>query len=86
MTGWQAGCLSVCYIVSTVIQGLTILNNPLYTPERWHGALMVWAIAAFCVTVSTAAVKKLPGLQIAVCLIHILGLFAVVIPLWVLSP
>ncbi|KAL8969243.1 MAG: hypothetical protein Q9183_002093 [Haloplaca sp. 2 TL-2023] len=84
--GWQAGYLSVCFIVGTVIQGLVILNNPSYIPERWHGTLMVWAITAFCVIVNTAAVKKLPGLQVAVSLIHILGLFAVVIPLWVLSP
>lgn len=86
MTGWQAGLLSIAFIVGTVIQGLVVLNNSTYIFERWHGTLLVWAIIAFCAVFNTAVAKKLPVLEILVLVVHIVGLFAIVIPLWVLSP
>lgn len=85
MTGWQAGVLSVSFIVGTVIQGLIVLNNPTYTFERWHGTLLAWAVAVFCVLFNTVGAKVLPTVQIVVSTLHFLGLFAVIIPLWIFS-
>lgn len=86
MTGWQAGLLSVGFIVGTIIQGLIVLNNPTYVFERWHGTLLVWAITAFCVIFNTVLAKRLPAVEGVVLTIHIMGLFAVIVPLWILSP
>ncbi|KAL8650363.1 MAG: hypothetical protein Q9210_003868, partial [Variospora velana] len=85
MLGWQAGLLSVGFVVGTVIQGLIVLNNPTYTFERWHGTLLVWAMTLFCVTFNTVGAKVLPIIQIVVCTMHFLGFFAVIVPLWVFS-
>ena len=85
MTGWQAAVLSVSFIIGTVIQGLIVLNNPIYAFVRWHGTLLVWAVAMFCVLFNTVGAKVLPIVQIVVCTLHFLGLFAVLIPLWIFS-
>jgi choline transport protein len=86
MTGWQAGLLGSTFIVGTVIQGLIILNSPTYVPERWHGTLIVWAIVMFCVVFNTFLAKRLPAVEGIVLIIHMMGLFAVAVPLWILSP
>ncbi|KAL8901293.1 MAG: hypothetical protein Q9207_005279 [Kuettlingeria erythrocarpa] len=85
MTGWQAALLSVSFIVGTVIQGLIVLNNPTYVFERWHGTLLTWAVAMFTVLFNTVGAKVLPTVQVFVCTLHFLGLFAVIIPLWIFS-
>ncbi|KAL8970328.1 MAG: hypothetical protein Q9197_003860, partial [Variospora fuerteventurae] len=66
MLGWQAGLLSVGFIIGTVTQGLIVLNNPSYAFERWHGTLLVWAMTIFCVTFNTVGAKILPIIQIVV--------------------
>ncbi|KAL9594593.1 MAG: hypothetical protein Q9219_006953 [cf. Caloplaca sp. 3 TL-2023] len=66
--------------------GLIVLNNPTYVYERWHGTLLVWAITAFCVLFNTVLAKRLPAVEGVVLTIHIMGLFAVIVPLWILSP
>ena len=86
MLGWQAGLLSVGFVVGTVIQGLIVLNNPSYVFERWHGTLLVWAITGFCVIFNTLLAKRLPAIEGVVLIIHMAGLFAVIVPLWILSP
>ncbi|KAI4106121.1 MAG: hypothetical protein LQ339_003118 [Xanthoria mediterranea] len=86
MTGWQAGLLSVGFLVGTIIQGLIVLNDATYTFERWHGTLLVWAVTSFCVIFNTYLAKRLPAVEGVVLTIHVMGLFAIIVPLWVLSP
>ena len=86
MMGWQAGFLSVGFIVGTIIQGLIVLNDPSYVFEWWHGTLLVWAITAFCFVFNTFLAKRLPAVEGVVLVIHMVGLFAVIVPLWILSP
>ena len=84
--GWQTGLASLAFLVGTMIQGLIILNNPNYIPERWQGTLLVIAITAFCIIFNTFLAKKLPMVEGMVLIIHIVGFFAVLIPLWILAP
>ncbi|KAK5164589.1 uncharacterized protein LTR77_009795 [Saxophila tyrrhenica] len=85
--GWQIGLASLAFIVGTVIQGLIVLNNPTsYTFERWHGTLLVWAIVAFCIIFNSFLAHKLPMVEGAVLILHIVGFFAVLVPLWTLAP
>ncbi|KAB5555054.1 amino acid permease [Coniochaeta sp. 2T2.1] len=84
--GWQTGLASLAFLVGTMIQGLIVLNNPDYIPQGWHGTLLVIAVTAFCIIFNTFLAKRLPMVEGMVLIIHILGFFAVLIPLWVLAP
>jgi amino acid transporter len=69
-----------------MIQGLISLNNADYVFKNWHGTLLVIAITAFCIIFNTFLAKKLPMVEGIVLIVHLLGFFAVLIPLWVLAP
>jgi choline transport protein len=69
-----------------MIQGLLVLDNDSYVFERWQGTLLVIAVAAFAIIFNSFLAKRLPIIEGIVLIIHILGFFAVLIPLWVLSP
>jgi len=84
--GWQIGLASLCFIVGTMIEGLAIIDNPSYIPARWHGTLIVIALVAFCVIFNTFLASKLPMVEGMVLILHVVAFFAVLIPLWVLSP
>lgn len=84
--GWQVGLASLAFLVGTMIQGLLVLNKPDYVFENWHGTLLVIAITAFCIIFNTFLAKKLPMVEGLILIVHVLGFFAVLIPLWVLGP
>lgn len=69
-----------------MIQGLLVLDNPEYVFKNWHGTLLVIAITAFCIIFNTFLAKRLPMVEGMVLIIHLLGFFAVLVPLWVLAP
>lgn len=85
-TGWQCAIVSISFLAGTIIQGLIILNDPTYVFERWHGTMLVIAITSFAILFNTFLAKKLPMVEGLILIIHIVGLFAIVIPLWVLAP
>lgn len=62
------------------------MNNPSYEPQAWHGTLLVIAMVTFAIVVNISFAKHLPKLQIAILLLHVLGLFVIIIPLWVKAP
>ena len=63
-----------------------VLNNSSYVFERWHGTMLVIAIAVFCVIFNTFLAKKLPILESIILVIYVVGFSAIIIPLWVLAP
>ncbi|KAF2467217.1 amino acid transporter [Lindgomyces ingoldianus] len=44
---WICSCTSNPALISNVVVGLAIFNNPEYTPQRWHVTLIMWAITIF---------------------------------------
>lgn len=44
------------------------------------------AVAAFAILFNTFLAKKLPLVEGLILVLHILGLFAIIIPLWILAP
>lgn len=84
--GWQTGIASISFLAGTQIQGLLVLNDSSYGFERWHGTLLVIAIACFSVIFNTVAAKQLPMVEGLVLILHLFGFFAILIPLWVLAP
>ena len=68
------------------IQGLVTLNDSSYNPQRWHGTLLVIAMVVFAILFNTSMAKQLPIVQIVILIIHVVGLFAIIIPLLVMAP
>lgn len=71
--GWQAALASACFLSATMIQGLLVLNYENYVPERWHGTLLLVAIALVAAFVNTYGARHLPMLEGIILLLHILG-------------
>ncbi|OGE56390.1 hypothetical protein PENARI_c003G02958 [Penicillium arizonense] len=84
--GWQCAIVSIAYLAGTIIQGLVVLNNPNYDFQRWHGTLLVIAITMFSIIFNTFLAKRLPFVEVLILILHVCGLFAIIIPLWVLGP
>ena len=83
--GWQAASASVGYLGGTLIQGLITVNNPSYQAKGWQGTLLLWAVILVAVAVNTVVVSALPKIEALILIIHILGFFAILIPLVYLS-
>ncbi|KAJ5468866.1 hypothetical protein N7475_006618 [Penicillium sp. IBT 31633x] len=79
--GWQATFATSCYLVGTLIQGLVVLCNSTYEPQNWHGTLLFWAIVLFSVGINSIGGNVLPRFEGMILVLHILGFFAILIPL-----
>ncbi|CAI7578757.1 unnamed protein product [Penicillium manginii] len=79
--GWQATFATSCYLVGTLIQGLIALTHSNYQPQNWHGTLLFWAIAVFSLAINLVGGNLLPRLEVFILVLHILGFFAILIPL-----
>ena len=63
-----------------------VLNNPGYKAVGWQGTMIFWAVLLVCVAMNTVFSRVLPAIEIAVLILHILGFFAIIIPLLYLAP
>ncbi|KAJ5408946.1 choline transport protein [Penicillium cosmopolitanum] len=79
--GWQATFATSCYLVGTLIQGLIALTHSNYQPQNWHGTLLFWAVAVFSLAINLVGGNLLPRLEVFILVLHILGFFAILIPL-----
>ena len=86
MIAWEAGQASVAFLGATVIQGLIILNQPNYVPTRWQGTLLYYVVLACMVFVNTFLARWLPKVEGIFLCFHIIGFFAILIPLVYLGP
>jgi amino acid transporter len=84
--GWQAGAASGTFLAGTMIQGLLALNNPTYGYKRWHGTLLLYAVLALSLFVNTILIRLMPYLEGCILVLHVLGFFAILIPLVHLAP
>jgi len=64
-----------------MILALAQLNYPSYTPALWQGTLVYWGVMAVAILINTTASKILPKLESFILILHILGFFAILIPL-----
>ena len=73
-------------MVSGIIQGVIALNNESYIPARWHGTMITIAIIFNAILFNTFLAVKLPLIEGILLVLHVCGVFAIVIPLWVMAP
>lgn len=69
------------YVCGTQIEALIQLNDPNYVPQRWEGTLLFWATILVAVLINTVLGQLLPPIETAMLIIHVLGFFAILIPL-----
>lgn len=86
LIGWWANTAAGVFFGATVTQGLLVLNYPDYGFERWHGTLLMFAALLVCMLVNSIGAKVLPKVEGLILILHVMGFFAVLIPLVYLAP
>lgn len=85
--GWHTGIAGCSYTVANMMVGIIAINYPdSYTYQPWHVTLLVIAVAVVALFFNTFLAQKLPLIEGIILIIHCFGFFAILIPLWVLSP
>ena len=79
--GWQGILAGSGYLCGTMIEALIQLNYPSYNPQRWEGTLLFWATVVVAVLINTVASRLLPPIEAFILVVHVLGFFAVLIPI-----
>lgn len=86
MIAWQATVASASFLGGTIIQGLLVLNYPDYEFKRYHGTLLLYAVLAIAFIFNTILAKQLPKVESAMLIVHVVGFFAILVPLAILAP
>lgn len=86
LIGWWANTAVGVYFGATITQGLLVLNYPDYDYQRWQGTLLCFAGLVVCVLVNSIGAKVLPKIEGLIFILHVMGFFAVLIPLTYLAP
>ncbi|KAH7235585.1 amino acid/polyamine transporter I [Fusarium tricinctum] len=84
--GWQGSVSSSALLTGNMILGMATLNHDGFQPELWQGTLLFWAIFLFAVFINTLVSSVLPKFEGLILILHILGFFAILIPLVTLGP
>ena len=84
--GWQGILAGGGYFGGALIVALIQLNQDTYVPQLWHGTLLFWAIMILALVINTAATSILPKIETSILVFHVLGFFAVLIPVVHLAP
>ncbi|CAG8955301.1 hypothetical protein HYFRA_00011283 [Hymenoscyphus fraxineus] len=84
--GWQANVASGGLISAQTIQELAKLLHPNYNPKHWHMVIIFDCVILLAVFLNTVVIRALPKIESIVLLLHILGFFAILIPLTYMGP
>ncbi|RGP60207.1 amino acid permease [Fusarium sporotrichioides] len=76
---------SAAFAAGLMIQGLIVLNDETYDPQRWHGLLVYWAVLTYVFIMNTWGYHALPTTNLISGLLHIVGFLVVFISLAVKS-
>ncbi|GKZ23629.1 hypothetical protein AbraIFM66951_009906 [Aspergillus brasiliensis] len=83
---WTAAPTAAIYLAASVLQSTIAMNIPSYDPKGWHITLIMWAILLVCTILNTWLGMILPVIEVLILLVHVLGFFAVLVPLVYLGP
>ena len=85
MFAWICSCTSNPALISNVVVGLAIFNNPSYVPERWHVTLLMWAATILPFVANIWFRKLLNPIQAMGAICHVLFFFISIITLLALA-
>ena len=83
--GWQGAFATANFVTGSMVQGLIILTRPDYNPKPYQHMLLFWAAMAFAVFINVLASTVLPKFEGFILVLHILGYFAILLPLLILG-
>ncbi|KAF4627810.1 hypothetical protein G7Y89_g10344 [Cudoniella acicularis] len=86
VVGWQSAVAGIGFLNASLIQGISALNSSTYSPQPWQATLLVWAVVIVAVFVNTVISSLLPKIEGLVLILHVLGFFAILIPLISMGP
>ncbi|RMX95130.1 hypothetical protein D0867_13605 [Hortaea werneckii] len=84
--GWQTFLCGVSFQVASLVLGLAVLGNADYNMQPWHTTLLTIGIAGSCSLFNVSFADRLPLVETVMLVLHVLGVFAICIPLWILAP
>ncbi|KAF7915329.1 uncharacterized protein EAE98_011195 [Botrytis deweyae] len=84
--GWQVYLAGVCFMIGGILQGLIALNKADYVYEPFHATLLAIGVVTFSVVFNTSLAERLPLIEGIVLILHLIGFFVIIIPLWVMGP
>ena len=83
---WQAFVAVDSYICAALIQALIILNNPDYTPERWHTTLLMIAIVCGMGVFNICLAQWLAFIEAGFAILHFVSWIPIIAVLWTMTP
>ncbi|KAF2833513.1 amino acid transporter [Ophiobolus disseminans] len=86
LIGWQATTAAQAYLAGVVVQSVILIFNEDYVGKPWQAMLCGWALLALAVVINTVGSKTLAHFEGLILILHVLGFFAILIPLVYLSP
>jgi choline transport protein len=86
LIGWQATTASSAYLAGTILQSVILILHDDYSPKPYQAMLLGWAVTVFAVVINTVGSKTLAHFEGVILILHIMGFFAILIPLVYLAP
>ncbi|PYH43481.1 choline transport protein [Aspergillus saccharolyticus JOP 1030-1] len=83
---WTAVPTGAVYVAGSILVNAVSMSRPGYEPQGWHVTLIMWGILLICAILNTWLGMILPVLEVFIGIIHVLGFFAVLIPIAYLGP
>ncbi|PYI24193.1 choline transport protein [Aspergillus violaceofuscus CBS 115571] len=83
---WTAVPTGAVYVAGSILQSAVAMKHPEYEPQGWHVTLIMWGILLICAILNTWLGMILPVLEVFIGIVHVLGFFAVLIPIVYLGP
>ncbi|KAI1865384.1 uncharacterized protein JN550_008432 [Neoarthrinium moseri] len=77
---------SAAFAAALQIQGMVVLNNDTYSPERYQGMLIFWLILVYAAVMNIWGHKLLPHVNLLSAVLHVAGFLAVFVTLAVMAP
>ena len=85
VVGWQGSSASAALLSSRICLGLAKLCHPEYEPEDWHATVLAVALIGFAMLINITGGVVLPRFEGMVLVLHLIGFFAVLVPLLTLG-
>lgn len=81
VTGWFAVVSGVCLLGTQMLQGMALMTHSDYVIQQWQVPLIYWLVLIVGLFFNTVAVRFLPQVEGLVLILHVLGFFAILIPI-----
>ncbi|KAE8350881.1 amino acid transporter [Aspergillus coremiiformis] len=83
---WAALVCIAPFIIGNQIKGMVVLSHPDYDQQRWHGAVLMWAILLVPIVINIFARRLLPIVEVVAGVMHCVFLPVTIAVLLLVAP